>query len=203
MLRCCIALLPPLILLTGCTLDPEVRKQRLVDTGNKYFEAGKHREASIIYRRAIQQDRRFGEAYYRLGLVAQRMGRLSEAIAAFTRATELQPENEDAFGKLADIYLMVYFSSSSRREAYLREINRLTERAERNFPEAFDVNRVRGFVALTQKKLDVAIKRLRAANQQRPEHSGVALGLAQALDTNGEIEEAEAFARQFIEDHPN
>ncbi|MCP5115651.1 MAG: tetratricopeptide repeat protein, partial [bacterium] len=54
-----------------------------------------------------------------------------------------------------------------------------------------------------QKKVDVAIKRFRAANQQRPEHSGVALGLAQALDASGEIEEAETFARQFIEDHPN
>ena len=56
------------LVLVGCNRDPEAAKQKLVETGNRYFENGKFKEASIIYRRAIQKDRRYGEAYYRLGL---------------------------------------------------------------------------------------------------------------------------------------
>lgn len=48
--------------------SPETQKKRLLEAGNKYFKENKFKEASIIYRKALQKDARYGEAYYRLGL---------------------------------------------------------------------------------------------------------------------------------------
>jgi outer membrane biogenesis lipoprotein LolB len=38
-----------LALLTACSRDPNVRKQKYFDSGEKYFAEGKYREAAIQY----------------------------------------------------------------------------------------------------------------------------------------------------------
>ena len=58
-------LLPLAALALSCTSDPKVKAQRYLENGNKFFAKGKFREASIMYRSALKQDLRFGEAYYR------------------------------------------------------------------------------------------------------------------------------------------
>jgi len=59
----CIALLAGL---AGCG----VTKESYLAKGNAFFDAGKYDDASLNYRKAIQKDTNFGEAYYRLGLTA-------------------------------------------------------------------------------------------------------------------------------------
>ncbi|MEO8024959.1 MAG: tetratricopeptide repeat protein, partial [Bryobacteraceae bacterium] len=70
MKRYCFAVILTLLLLltSSCSRDPKVQAQRFLTNGNKFFEKGKYQEASIMYRRALQKDRLYGEAYYRLGL---------------------------------------------------------------------------------------------------------------------------------------
>jgi len=192
-----------LILLSGCGTDSDARQQRLLETGDRYFEEGKYREASLIYGRALQEDRRFGEAYYKLGLAQRELGRISPAIASLTRATELLPDNEDAYGKLADLYLTVFSGDQGNRDAYLRELNRLTERAEEHFPDSFDVYRVRGVMALVEDDYETATERFRLALEKNPEDASVAVGLAEGFQGLGELERAEELARAFLEDHPS
>ena len=55
-------------MLTACSRDPKARAQRYVANGNKFFNIGKYPDASIMYRRALKEDPRFGEAWYRLAL---------------------------------------------------------------------------------------------------------------------------------------
>ena len=55
------ALLPALALLAACSRDPNVVKRKFVESGNKYFQSGKYREASIMYRTALRKDPRFQE----------------------------------------------------------------------------------------------------------------------------------------------
>ena len=90
--------------------DSEASKRRLVEAGNKYYQSGKYREASIIYRKVIQKDPRYGEAYYRLALNEMKAGRYGDALRALRRASELQPGNEDAHTRLGDLYLALYLS---------------------------------------------------------------------------------------------
>ena len=42
--------------------------RRAFDRGTKLYESGHYAEASIEFRRAIQKDPKFGEAYLKLGL---------------------------------------------------------------------------------------------------------------------------------------
>ncbi|MGC1646125.1 MAG: hypothetical protein WA741_09880, partial [Candidatus Sulfotelmatobacter sp.] len=51
-----------LVVLTGCSRDPNVRKQKYFESGEKYFAEGKYREAEIQYRNATQLDARFAQA---------------------------------------------------------------------------------------------------------------------------------------------
>src|SRR5271166_2187451 len=53
-------------LFTGCSRDPNVRKQKYLESGNRYRDQGKFREAAIQYSNAIQLDPRFVEAHYQL-----------------------------------------------------------------------------------------------------------------------------------------
>ena len=99
-------LLPVVFFLASCSRDPKVQAQRYVENGNKFFEKGKFKEASIMYRRALQKDLRFGEAYYRLALTEIQLTAYGDAVRSLRRAVELQPNNTDAAVKLADIYLV-------------------------------------------------------------------------------------------------
>src|SRR5665213_4002737 len=92
--------------IASCSRDPKVQAQRYVENGNKFFEKGKYKEASIMYRRALQKDLRFGEAYYRLALTEIQLASYGDAVRSLRRAVKLQPNNADASVKLADIYMV-------------------------------------------------------------------------------------------------
>ena len=55
-----------LAFLVGCSRDPNVRKQKYFESGERYFAEGKYREAVIQYSNAIQIDTRFAQAHYQL-----------------------------------------------------------------------------------------------------------------------------------------
>ena len=76
MQRCKLLTFLPLVLIAAsCSRDPKVQAQRYVENGNKFYARAKYKEASIMYRRALQKDLRFGEAYYRLGLTDLKLHR--------------------------------------------------------------------------------------------------------------------------------
>src|SRR3954464_10746170 len=95
------------VILAGCSRDPNVVKKRYLDSGNRYFEKGKYKEARIMYLDALQKDQKYGAAHYRLGLNAMKIGPMIEAVNAFRRAVELLPpdqnEHWDAVVKLSEI----------------------------------------------------------------------------------------------------
>ncbi len=101
-----LVLLPLLLAVSSCSLDPKAQAQRYLDNGNKFFDKGKFKEASIMYRRALQKDLRFGEAYYRLGLTDLKLAAYGDASKMLRRSVELQPTNIDAATKLADLFLL-------------------------------------------------------------------------------------------------
>src|SRR5579864_4587325 len=94
-----------LLLLASCNRDPKVQAQRELENANKFFAKAKYREAALMYKRALQKDMRFGEAYYRLALTELKLSNYGDAMRWLQRAVELQPNNTDAITKLADLYL--------------------------------------------------------------------------------------------------
>src|SRR5947209_20470490 len=102
-------LLVAMVVAAGCSRDPNVVKKRYLDSGNRYFDKGKFKEARIMYLDALQKDQRYGPAYYRLGLTTLKTGPLVQAVNSFRRAIELLPVDDpnhwDAMVKLSEVYL--------------------------------------------------------------------------------------------------
>ena len=59
--------------LMSCSRDPQVIKKRYLESGNKYFDRQKYREASIMYRRALGADPKYGEAYFHLAKTSMKL----------------------------------------------------------------------------------------------------------------------------------
>src|SRR5579863_8581324 len=95
-------------LLGACGLNPAVMRQRYVKSGNKYYERGRYKEAALLYQHALDEDMRYGEAWYRMGLVDLKLGQDDAARGAFSRAVDLDPNNMDAMVHLAEMDIAVY-----------------------------------------------------------------------------------------------
>jgi tetratricopeptide (TPR) repeat protein len=88
---------------TGCSRDPNVRKQKYLDSGERYSAEGKYREASIQYLNAIQIDSRFAQAHYDLSQAYLKLGDTNRAFQELSRTVELAPDNYRAHTDLANL----------------------------------------------------------------------------------------------------
>lgn len=182
----------------SCTLDPEKKKKEHVERGNKFYNAGKYKEASIMYRLAIKMDQRYGEAYYRLALSEVKTGRIADAVAAFRRASELQPDNMDAHSKLADLYMSAYISNPQKMKFLLPDLAELVGKLEKKDPKSFAAHRINGYIAFADHKLKEAAEHFRAADAVKPMQPDVILALANVLAADEQVPEAERIVTQFV-----
>jgi len=188
-------LLPLLLCLVSCSRDPA----SLVATGNKYFDRGKYKEASIMYRRALQKDRRFAEAWYRLGLVDARLDDWRDALSAYQRAVQLNPKNSDAVSRLADLYLANYVLSQSHPKESLDETKDLVKTLLQRDPNSYDGLRLAGYIAVAEKNPAEAQRDFEGANRVRPWQPAVVQILCQIYATTGRGPDGEALAKGMIE----
>jgi len=93
-------------LLTGCSRDPNVRKQKYLESGQRYFDKGQYREAAIQFQNAIQVDSRFADAHYKLALTAMKLQQWPSAFQELTRTVELQPDQYAAHLDMANLLIL-------------------------------------------------------------------------------------------------
>jgi tetratricopeptide (TPR) repeat protein len=184
--------------LAGCSADSEASRKRLLETGNKYFESGKYKEASIIYRRLISKNQKYGPAYYHLGLTELKSGRYGEAIQALRRATELQPDNADAHQKLGDLYLAAYMSNPRAMKQFLVDFDNLSQALLKRNPKDFQGLRMKGFYQNATGDAKAAIETLAKAMEQKPDDAPIRLAYAQALARDERWADSETAAREAI-----
>src|SRR5437660_4491641 len=94
-----------LAVLTGCSRDPNVRKQKYFESGQRYFEKGKYPEAAIQFSNAIQVDAAFGPAHYQLAQAYLKMQNWTLAFQELDRTLQLQPENMAAQLDMANLMI--------------------------------------------------------------------------------------------------
>jgi tetratricopeptide (TPR) repeat protein len=203
MQRCKLLKLLPLFLVlllaASCTRDPKVEAQRQLENANKFFAKGKYREASIMYRRALQKDLRFGEAYYRLALTEIKLGNYGEALKWLRRAVELQPTNTDAITKLADLYLQGAMTVATQRSFLIGEVKDLSDKLLKLNPDSYDGHRLKGQVLLLSRDAPGAIAEFEKANKASPNQAALVLVYFTALVYNNQFPEAEKLAQEFID----
>jgi tetratricopeptide (TPR) repeat protein len=199
--------------LVSCSRDPAVVKKRYFESGNKYFEKGRYREASIQYRNALKQDGKYGPAHYKLGLTALKQNDFAGAVNSFRRALNTlppdSPDRIDSTVKLAEIYLQ----AARGEKVYMDEVEGFTKELLKRDPNSFDGHRLvgeldvsRAFNAYKEKHpeevaklLNEATDEFRKADQIKPGQQGVTMQLARALTVKTQFPEAEALYRGVIE----
>ncbi len=205
MQRCKLLKLLPLVVLllvASCTRDPKVQAQQALENANKFFAKARYREAAIMYRRAVQKDGRFGEAYYRWALTEIKLGNYGEAFKELRRAVELQPTNTDAITKLADLYMQGAAQDSPQRSFLLGEVKDLADKLLQLNPDSFDGHRLKGQVALLNKDAKGAITEFEKANRANPNQANLVMVYFTALVYNNQFPEAEKLAQDFIQKNP-
>jgi tetratricopeptide (TPR) repeat protein len=89
----------------GCNRDPNVRKLKYFESGQRYFEKAKYREAVIQFGNAVQIDSRYAEAHYRLAQSYIKLQDWLHAYQELSRTLELQPENFQARIDIANLLI--------------------------------------------------------------------------------------------------
>lgn len=197
-----LVVLPVLLVLGACSRDPKARAQRYVTNGNKFFNIGKYPDASIMYRRALKEDGRFGEAWYRLALTDYQLHAYSDEFRALLNTVELQPNNSDAKAKLAELYMVAGMQSASNRDRATKALDSAKEMADKlvaQDPNSYDGHRIRGELALINKDPAAAIPELKTANETKPLQPEVIVPYVQALAATNRFPEAEKLAYQMID----
>src|SRR5579862_2631938 len=90
-------------LLAGCSRDPNVRKQKYLNSGEKYFNKGKFQEAIIEYRNALDIDPRFAAAHYQLARAYMSSRNPDAAYRELQETVTIEPKNSDAQLELASL----------------------------------------------------------------------------------------------------
>src|SRR5665647_1223184 len=212
-IRLVAVILAVLVGFTSCSRDPAVVKKRYLESGNKYFDKGRYKEASIQYRNALKRDPRYGAAHYKLALVSLQVQDVNGAVSSLRRAVEPVNINEpyywEAVVKLSDIYM-----AFGKGEAlYMKEVEAFTDLLLKRDSNSFDAHRLIGDLnysratdAYRNKQpdqgvvfLDKATAEYRKADSLKPGQQGVLMQLARARAAKADYAEAEAIYRRVID----
>ncbi len=99
------ALFVALVVLSGCHRDPEVAKQKYMESGKRYSAQQKWREATIQFGNALKIDRNFPEAHFEMAQTLMHMGQFRQAYGEYQKTVDLDPTNFPARIALANLLL--------------------------------------------------------------------------------------------------
>jgi len=179
---------------TGCIAT----KQTYVSRGNQLYDAGKYADAALNYRKAIQKDPKFGEAYYRLGLAAVKQDQAREAYDSLYRATQLLPNRVDVTERFGDICLSYYLADSNHPKFLYNQIAELSSQLLAKDPNSYEGLMLKGYLAQTDRQPKQAIDFFRKAIHINSSDQGVQAALVKSLLQAGETQEAEKLGMDLI-----
>ena len=159
-----VALLLTLALVSGCHRDPNVRKQKYFESGQRYSAQGKDREAAIQFSNALRIDKNFAQAHYALAQSYLRLGALTSAYGELQRTVDLQPTNYKARVDLGNILLAGGKIDEAKAQADA------TMAAQ---PNNADVHALLSRIAARRGQKDVALAEIHRALQLAPNEAAL------------------------------
>jgi tetratricopeptide (TPR) repeat protein len=93
------------LLVSGCHNDPNVRKLKYLESGERYSAQGKYNEAIIQFSNALKSDKAYPEAHLGLARAYMHLRRYGAAYSEFERTVSLAPSNCDARLELGSLLL--------------------------------------------------------------------------------------------------
>ena len=91
---------------TSKSFNPKPASASVYNLGLKSYEQGDLQSATSFFKRAVDLDPDFVDAYYNLGAIYKKQGDISLAINAFQKAVDITPGDAEATFELASCYLL-------------------------------------------------------------------------------------------------
>jgi putative PEP-CTERM system TPR-repeat lipoprotein len=182
-----------ILLLCGCSTDPQKAKQKYFESGQRYMKKGQHSAAIVQFRNALAQDPRFVDALHLLAqaYVANRQPR--EAYAALKQAADIDPNRLDVRLSLSRFYLAAGgFQQAAEQADFVVARDQKSAAAYQ----------VLGVALAAQKENEGARKALEKAVELAPKDPSSLVSLGLILAADGNRSEAERNLRAATEADP-
>lgn len=105
--------------LSGCSRDPNVRKQSYYKTAVRYFGKGEYDAAAIELRNAIRIDPRYVEAHYEMAQCDLKLGLFQQAYTELNHTVDLNPEHWKAQIDIGNLLLASGNRDQAQQKAQL------------------------------------------------------------------------------------
>src|SRR5580698_5478263 len=158
----------------GCSRDPNVRKQKYLESGERYFAKAQFTAASIQFRNALQVDPQFAAAHYQLARTYLKVREWDNAFQELQRTIELEPQNFPARLDLANLLLAAAQLKPAQEQLDLL-LTRQPDNADVDF--GADVHLAEGNLLAAERQLPDAIKEIQRAISADPQRADSYLGL--------------------------
>jgi tetratricopeptide (TPR) repeat protein len=183
-----------LFVLSSCSQSSE----KLLAAGNKYHQAKKYQDASILYQKAIAKNKLNAEAYYREGLNLLDDQKVGEAVSFLRRAVDLQPSNSDAATKLAEIYLTAYQADPKKYQPLLADVKELDSKILAHDATSYSGLRIKAISMFSEGRTDDALPVFEQANKIKPYSRDLVGWYAQALSQAQKSDQALALVNDML-----
>ncbi len=184
--------------LASCGKSP----QESIQAGNALVEQKKYAEAVINYRNALQKDGLNAEAHYRLGLALLRQRDIRGAAAELQQAINLDPKKTEWKIELADLSLSAYLDNPMRPRVLYEQVQTTSRTLLEQNPQSYDGLRLRGQIALLDRRFPEAAADLEQALRQKPDAVEIQVAQAQALlQIPDKAAEGEALAKRLLQNN--
>jgi tetratricopeptide (TPR) repeat protein len=158
--------------LSGCSRDPNVKKQKYFKSGQSYLAKGDYRNAMIEFSNAIQVDGGFVEAHYQLAETFLKMEQWPRAFQELSRTVELKPDHYPAQIALANLQIAAHTPESLQQAS-----DRVTMLLQQQ-PNNAEVHSAAANLLAAQQKLPEAIAEMQKAIVLDPNVSNSYMALA-------------------------
>jgi len=191
-------ILPAILLLAGCR-----SAKTYLEKGNALLAKGQYGEAILNYRKAIQKDPGFGEAYYQAGLAELKDQKNAEALQDLQSAVRLMPDNQAAKTDLTSLMLGAYIGDS-RHPKFLYDllVHFSGEWLQRD-PDSTQGLRIKGYLVMLERRPEEAVELFRRALASNANDEQMVLSLMDALFRDNQQAEVEKTGLAFIATHPD
>jgi len=173
-----------------------------VTKGNKYLAEKRYDDAMIQYRKAVQLDRKNGDAYYGMGLVEVQHNDFSQAYDTLTLAAEFSPKRREVSVALGDLTWSIYIADNRPAPRLYNQLSKLSQSLLAANPRDLDGLRFKADIAIADKRIEDAIGLFQEANSIRANVPDVVMPLAQLLAQKGEATRAEELLRKMLPERP-
>lgn len=187
-----------LVLLLAALASCSKSTNQYIREGDEFMAQGKTADAVLRYQNAVKNSPADPGAILKLGKALARAGRAQEAIIALARATELNQGDLEAKVILADLQIGRLAEQANPPQALYDQTAANLAKLEKAAPDSFDALRLRGGLAMVNRKFDEAIASLEKAQQLKPFQRNAVLSLAQAYSGAGRAADAEKLCKEMI-----